>query len=128
MKGTTAEWVSKAEGDYGAVRILRRSRKRNRFDVICFLCQQCAEKYLKARLNEAGIRFAKTHDLGTLLAMLKPVEPLWLGMDVALKNLTDFAVLVRYTGRSANRSTAMAAFKTCTKLRELARQRPGLKR
>jgi HEPN domain-containing protein len=69
----TAEWASKAEGDYDAVCILRRSRKPSRFDAICFHCHQCAEKYLKARLSEAKIRFAKTHDLALLLRLTAAV-------------------------------------------------------
>jgi len=78
MTATTAEWVSKAEGDYDAAGILRRSRKRSRYDAICFHCQQCAEKYLKARLNEAGLPFGKTHDLDVLLQPLSRIEPLWI--------------------------------------------------
>ena len=50
MTPMAAEWVSKAEGDFAVVGILRRSRKPGRRDAICFHCQQCAEKYLKARL------------------------------------------------------------------------------
>jgi HEPN domain-containing protein len=57
--------------------ILRRSRKRTRYRAICFHAQQCAEKYLKARLTEANIPFIKTHDLPSLLSQLAAVEPLW---------------------------------------------------
>jgi HEPN domain-containing protein len=47
--------------------LLRRSRKKHSRDLVCFHLQQCIEKYLKARLNEAGIPFPKTHDLERLL-------------------------------------------------------------
>ena len=43
MKKTTAEWVSKAEDDFGGVLSLRRSRGRGRAHLSCFHCQQCAE-------------------------------------------------------------------------------------
>ena len=116
MMPTTAEWVDKAEADYDAACTLRRSRKRNRFDAICFHCRQCAEKYLKARLNESGIRFGKTHDLDVLLKQLHSVEPLWLVMGPALKRLTDFAVAVRYPGTSTNQTAAAETFATCRRL------------
>src|SRR5437016_197750 len=106
MTRQTAEWVSKAEGDYGDVQILRRSRKRKRFDNICFLSQQCAEKYLKARLTEAGIRFQRTHNLVHLLSLLRRIEPLWLIMELRLRRLSDFAVAVRYPGVSPDRAAA----------------------
>jgi len=40
-----------------------------------FFAQQCVEKYLKARLVEAGIAFPKTHDLEALLDLVLPAEP-----------------------------------------------------
>ncbi|HZF41749.1 MAG TPA: HEPN domain-containing protein [Blastocatellia bacterium] len=63
MKPETVEWVQKAEGDWNAANQLNRVRKDPNYDGVCFHCQQCAEKYLKARLEEAGITFARTHDL-----------------------------------------------------------------
>ena len=53
---------------------------------------------MKARLQEAHIRFAKTHDLVELLDLLQPVEPLWRIMEPELKELTKSAVRVRYPG------------------------------
>jgi HEPN domain-containing protein len=127
MKKTTSEWVSKAEADFDAVVILRRSRKPNRFDVICFHCQQCAEKYFKARLNEEGIFFSKTHDLVLLVQMLQSVEPLWLALEPRLKQLTEFAVAVRYPGRSVDQTSASEAFVTCNRVRKFVRESLGLK-
>lgn len=54
-----------------------RARKRPNYDGLCFHAQQCVEKYLKARLCEAGIEFPKTHVLAALLDLVAPVEPLW---------------------------------------------------
>ena len=63
MKATTREWIDKAEADYAAAVLLRCSRKKHSRDIVCFHLQQCVEKYLKARLEEAGITFPFTHDL-----------------------------------------------------------------
>jgi HEPN domain-containing protein len=40
------------------------------FDTVCFHAQQCAEKYLKALLLQAGSEPPKTHDLRLLLQRL----------------------------------------------------------
>jgi len=76
MKPSTREWISKAEADYQLSLVLSRRRKVTFHDHACFHCQQSAEKYLKARLEEAGIMSPKTHDLKNLLHLLLPVEPL----------------------------------------------------
>lgn len=77
MKPTTREWVKKAENDFKVASQLLRRRKDVVPDAACFFCQQCVEKYLKARLLEAGIAFPRTHDLLQLLNACLPVEPLW---------------------------------------------------
>jgi HEPN domain-containing protein len=118
--------VKKAEGDYGAVCILRRSRKPGRYDAICFHCQQCAEKYLKARMNEAGIAFSKTHDLAVLLLAALAVEPLWAPMEIPLRNLSNYAVTTRYPGASTNAPMAADAFRVCSRMRGLARTALGI--
>jgi HEPN domain-containing protein len=76
MKPTTREWVRKAENDFRAASQLLGRRKRVVPDAVCFFCQQCVEKYLKARLLEAGIAFPRTHDLRQLLNVCVQVEPL----------------------------------------------------
>jgi hypothetical protein len=57
MKPATAEWVKKAEGDFKAAGQILRRRKDIVPDAACFFCQQSVEKYLKARLIEAGVPF-----------------------------------------------------------------------
>ncbi len=51
MKPITAEWVSKAESDFALMEREGRVRKNPSYDGVCFHAQQCAEKYLKARLR-----------------------------------------------------------------------------
>ncbi len=54
MKPVTAEWVEKAEGDFATAGRELRAAPAPNFDAACFHAQQCAEKYLKACLIEAG--------------------------------------------------------------------------
>lgn len=50
MKPLTREWVEKTEGDFLTAARESRVRKSPNYDAVCFHAQQCAEKYLKARL------------------------------------------------------------------------------
>ncbi len=54
MKQSTVEWIDKAEADFFTAQMASRARKHPDYDAACFYAQQCAEKYLKARLEEAG--------------------------------------------------------------------------
>lgn len=126
MKPITTEWIDKAEGDYAVAQRELRVRKNPNHDAVCFHAQQCAEKYLKARLQEAGIAFGKTHDLVNLLGLALPVEPTWTALRQDLIILTNFAVDYRYPGTSATRAEAQDAFKRCRNVRRAIRQAFGL--
>ena len=54
MTPMTREWVRKAEDDVQVARIAA-DKGRRLYDGIGFHCQQAAEKYLKALLQELGI-------------------------------------------------------------------------
>jgi HEPN domain-containing protein len=127
MKKLTREWVKKAEGDYGTASREMRPRKSPNYDAACFHCQQCAEKYRKARLHEAGIAVPKTHDLTLLLNMALAVEPSWNAHAASLTTLTAYAVIYRYPGFSAAKTDAQQAMKTCRGFRKEARARLGIK-
>jgi HEPN domain-containing protein len=123
MKATTREWVDKAEADFAAAVLLRRSRKKHSRDIVCFHLQQCIEKYLKARLEEAGIPFPKTHDLERLLDLAITVEPIWGTLRPAMAILTDYAVEVRYPGYTTTPDEARLLLRSATHIRELIRER-----
>jgi HEPN domain-containing protein len=122
MNPATREWVLKAEEDFLATTILARRRKRPLWNSVCFHAQQCAEKYLKARMQEAGMAIAKTHDLEVLLDQLLAIEPLWEAFRPATQNLTDFAVSFRYPGEDATKDEARQSVKDCKAIRREVRQ------
>ena len=70
-------WVRKAEHDLRNAEYVSTMEEDCPFDTICFHCQQCAEKYLKARLHESGFPVTKTHNLVHLLDLALQIEPLW---------------------------------------------------
>ncbi len=126
MKPITTEWVKKAEGDFAMMERECQVQDNPNYDGICFLTQQCAEKYLKARLCEADISFAKIHDLVALLEQILPIEPEWESFREDLAYLSDFAVTFRYPGESAGAEAAFDAQRRCRRFRGAARKALGL--
>lgn len=126
MNPLTLEWVDKAEGDFTTALRELRARKSPNYDAACFHAQQCAEKYLKARLQEAVIAFSRTHNLTVLLDLLLPVEPGWDKLRTKLLALTAFSVAYRYPGASADKDTAREALNLCREVREQVRLSLGL--
>jgi HEPN domain-containing protein len=95
------EWVRKAEDDRRTVTQLRRGRPMVH-DSICFHCQQCAEKYLKALIHERGGSVPKIHDCEDLLLILMPGDPPLAKLHSVAASLTQFAVQYRYPGKRAD--------------------------
>jgi HEPN domain-containing protein len=122
MKAITQEWIEKAEGDWATLMREYRARKNPNYDAVCFHAQQCAEKYLKAKLQEAGIHFAKTHNLLNLINDLLPIEPNWIKLHQSLAFLTVYAVKYRYPGDKADKIEAKETVKNCRLVRKTVRQ------
>jgi HEPN domain-containing protein len=119
MKGATRDWIAKAENDYLAAVDLTRRRKLPLHDMVCFHCQQGAEKYLKASLEEAAIHFPKTHDLETLLTLLIASQPFIATLIPATQRLKPFGVLIRYPGNDAPKLQAKSALADCKAIRRV---------
>ncbi len=122
MKPMTDEWVTKAEADFATMQRECRAVENPNYDGICFHAQQCAEKYLKARLCEANISFSKIHDLVALLEQALAVEPQWESFREDLAYLSSFAVNFRYPGESAEKESALDAQSRCRRFRSAARK------
>jgi HEPN domain-containing protein len=121
MKPLTREWVEKAEADFTSAQREFRARKQPNYDAACFFAQQSIEKYLKARLQEAEIEFGKIHDLGKLLDLVSPAEPLWEPYRAAFRPISAFAVVYRYPGENAGKDEAAEALRICRTFRKVAR-------
>ncbi len=121
MKTLTKEWIDKAEEDRRVCERELRVTRRAGFDAVSFHAQQCAEKYLKAVLQESGIPFPKTHDLEELVELLLPKFRQFATYRVAAKELARLAVEVRYPGNWATRADAETALQTAQQIRKLAR-------
>ncbi len=126
MKPTTLEWIKKAEDDWRVALMSYRARKHPSHDAAVFHAQQCTEKYLKARLEEAGIASIRTHDLLVLHSLVMPVEPGWALLQPFLIFLNPFAVAYRYPGVSATKADAKDALKNSREVRRVIRTGFGL--
>ena len=125
MNPLTLEWVQKAEGDYTAAKYLAQAPAPV-YDAICFHAQQCAEKYLKAWLQEENIAFRRTHDLEELLDLTSPAMPAWSLWQPDFLILTAHAVDFRYPGKSSSSADADHALKVCEEVRSAIRENLGL--
>lgn len=63
-----------------------------------YLCQQAAEKALKAFLTFHAMEFEKTHDLTRLLAEASRIDPTLESLREAAQELSPYATLYRYPG------------------------------
>jgi HEPN domain-containing protein len=90
MKRQTAQWVRKAEEDWQGALALA-ARKPPLRDLVCFHCQQAAEKYLKAFLQDLGAVVPKTHNLKELLELLLPHDVTLTALRRALLSLGRYA-------------------------------------
>lgn len=95
-------------------------------DGVCFHCQQCAEKYLKALLEEHGLIIPRTHNLDDLLNLLPPQYGTLSSLRRGLIFLTDFAVDPRYPNGSASKRQAQAALRWAKRVRDACRSLLGI--
>lgn len=120
MKRAARERVGKAEDDYEAAKILAQDKQRL-YDQLCFHCQQSAEKYLKAILEELGLSIQKSHELELLLNQLLPNHPSLRSLRRGVKFLTNFSVTIRYPGDDATRRQAKSALRWAEMVRVACR-------
>lgn len=93
--GYLKNWITKADNDLEIVKHeLKLPESEWVTDVICFHCQQAAEKYLKALLIYMEKDVPKTHNIEYLQTLLKESHPEISELEV--KDLSLFGVDVRY--------------------------------
>ncbi|MEI7726350.1 MAG: HEPN domain-containing protein [Bacteroidota bacterium] len=59
------KWIEYAENDFEAAKILS-AQVKPKFEIICYHCQQCAEKMLKGYIALNNGKLQKIHDLVVL--------------------------------------------------------------
>ncbi|MBI1800485.1 MAG: HEPN domain-containing protein [Chloroflexi bacterium] len=126
MNKLTREWIDKAEDDWQVAKRESRVTRRPSYNAVCFHAQQCAEKYLKAYLQESGVGFPQTHNLSALLGLGKTLDPLFVATQTDLEALNDYSVDVRYPGAGADSREARAAIRAGQRVRKFVRTKLSL--
>ena len=123
MNPLVDEWISKAEGDFLTAGREIRARKSPNYDAVCFHCQQCAEKYLKAVLQAHKKHIPKIHYLLELMSLIMKFDTSFEFLRADLESLEDYSVRFRYPGEFAEKDEAKAAYQATKAVREFVRQK-----
>lgn len=89
-------WIKKAENDISSAHYLAENMYPVPTEIVCFHCQQAAEKYLKAFLVYNDQEPPKTHDLIELAKFCNNFDKEFLLIISKCEYLVPFAVRVRY--------------------------------
>ena len=97
-KDTVKEWIELADNDLALANHTANTMHPVPVEIVCFHCQQFAEKYLKGFLASKGIEPPHIHDL-VKLASLCEAENFEFG-KIKLKciALTEYGIKPRYPG------------------------------
>ena len=125
MNGVVDEWVEKAEEDFRAAHLTVEAAEPIP-SVAVFHSQQCAEKYLKAYLTEHRVEFRPRHELEPLRRLIVAFDADIDEFADDLDLISDYAVDVRYPGRSATLDEAKEALAAATRVRAFVRLKLGL--
>ena len=117
------EWIRYAENDIEAVNILIAHRPL-KLEIICYLCQQSAEKMMKAFLVYSDIRPPKKHELDELCGLCKDVDESFADMFINCDRLNPYANQPRYPfGLEISDDMMSLAVKDCTTIGEFVKAR-----
>ncbi len=124
-RSLTAEWIKKAEASFRCATLMGRG-ERSHHEQVCLHCQQSAENYLKALLQDLGVPVTRTHDLEVLLQELLPHQPSLRPLRRGLCFLAGLSVDVWHPGKITRKRQAVAALSCARRVREACRSRLGV--
>lgn len=98
MNQEAGRWIDMAEVDYGVARHLFETYYPKPYEIICYHCQQAAEKMIKAVIITCGARdgIPKSHDLSFLMNQIKNQVVIQEKFYDYADELTPYGVAVRY--------------------------------
>ena len=95
-KPIVAEWLRYANMDFATAKFDFENMHPAPLEIICYHCQQAAEKFLKAIIIDYNKEAEKTHDLQRLTDKLKSFVNVPNEIMVIAARLTQYAVHTRY--------------------------------
>jgi HEPN domain-containing protein len=119
-------WFAKAEADMLSATILIKSGAPVT-DMVCYHCQQCAEKFLKGYLKSRGIKFKWVHDLEYLIELCATCDEQFNELKPIAEVLTRSAEQSRYPSEDPSPTSreAHAALRGAERIRNLIMLKAG---
>lgn len=96
LEGTIKEWLRFVEMDQNTAHHLFETMHPKPLEIICFHCQQAAEKAIKALFVLKEIEIVKIHDLGMLIKMIQTEIAFPDTIKISAISLTKYASTFRY--------------------------------
>ena len=122
-KSLSKEWLDLAQMDLASAEYLLGMRPLP-IEIICYHCEQAAEKLLKGILVYCGVDAPKTHDLVQLCKLCTQIDPYWAELSEACIELTPYGVQIRYpTNLELNEYDMDCALRECRRMDEFVRKR-----
>ena len=90
------EWIQVAYDDYDSAKYLFARPNQKPLEIICYHCQQSAEKSLKAFLCANDVEIPKTHDTGILNLQCTEIDNTFSKFQKICEELTIYATETRY--------------------------------
>ena len=123
--GWSSEWLDFAYMDLSAAEHLLTMRPLP-VEIICYHCEQAAEKFLKATLVQFDREPPKTHDLIQLCKLCCEVDTQFEQLADSCIELTPYGVQVRYPSNlELDESDAVCALKECRLVQGFVCQKLG---
>jgi len=111
-------WIKRAEHDFKDATVFLRRQESFARKMVCFHCQQTAEKYLKAFLVLHATAFPKVHDLRRLLRLCMKFEPTLESYSDSFEILRPYSV---HFEEPIDEAEAKLAVETITNIRSVLR-------
>ena len=117
------EWIRYANNDLEAIEILA-SHHPQKLEIICYLCQQSAEKMLKSFLIYSNVKPPKKHELDELCDMCRNINESFTDMFDSCDRLNPYANQPRYPfGLELTEDMMELAIKDCKIISEFVKEK-----
>ena len=103
------KWMDRAGQDLRLIEVIYKEDLEGLEDSFCYMCQQAAEKLLKAFVVKNEKSVPRSHDLLYLLGICKKHDPTVLALTDALTVLNEYSVSARYPSDFEDKRTVEEA-------------------
>ena len=117
MNNEVQQWFTFAQKDLAVAKHLRDTFYPEPMEIICYHCEQAAEKLLKAVLVAADVEPPKTHDLIQLCKKCTELDKEYETLADACIELSPYGVQVRYPSNlDLNEDDMQCALNMCRRI------------